>query len=139
MNRFIRLATATLAVVALHARAQEPEAITAAQRAAQSWLAEVDAARYVESWDRASSAFRAGVSKAQWVAGVSPIRGAIGAVKSRKLRSASFTNNLPGAPAGDYVIIEYDTEFTKKTQSIETVTPMRDSDGQWRVSGYFIN
>ncbi|MGB6002321.1 MAG: DUF4019 domain-containing protein, partial [Thermoanaerobaculia bacterium] len=25
-----------------------------------------------------------------------------------------------------------------KTTAIETVTPMKDEDGKWRVSGYFI-
>ena len=130
---------ATFAAVTINAHAQEAEAIAAAQRAAQSWLAEVDSARYLESWDRASSAFQAGVSKAQWVSGISPIRTGIGAVKSRRVKSTSYTRSLPGAPEGEYVIIEYDTQFVKKTQAIETVTPMRDKDGQWRVSGYFIN
>jgi hypothetical protein len=57
----------------------------------------------------------------------------------RTVRSTTFTHSLPGAPDGDYVIIEYDTRFEKKTQSIETVTPMRDTDGTWKVAGYFIN
>lgn len=134
-----RLAMAALTSLVLAAQAQDSESVTAARRAAQAWLAEVDAGRYAESWDLASSAFQAGVTKAQWIAGVSPIRNGIGAVTSRTLRSATFTHTLPGAPDGDYVIIEYDTRFEKKTQSIETVTPMRDKDGRWKVSGYFIN
>lgn len=134
-----RLVMAALTSLVLAAQAQDSESVTAARRAAQAWLAEVDAGRYAESWDLASSAFQAGVTKARWIAGVSPIRNGIGAVTSRTLRSATFTHTLPGAPDGDYVIIEYDTRFEKKTQAIETVTPMRDKDGRWKVSGYFIN
>jgi len=28
--------------------------------------------------------------------------------------------------------------FANKKAAVETVTPMKDTDGQWRVSGYFI-
>jgi hypothetical protein len=37
------------------------------------------------------------------------------------------------------VVIQYDTSFANKKSAVETVTPLLDSDGQWRVSGYFIN
>jgi len=45
---------------------------------------------------------------------------------------------MPGAPDGKYVIIQYDTVFENKASAVETVTPMVDPDGSWRVSGYFI-
>ena len=45
---------------------------------------------------------------------------------------------LPGAPDGEYVVFEFQTRFERKRAAIETVSPMRDRDGQWRVSGYYI-
>lgn len=54
------------------------------------------------------------------------------------MRSATFARDLPGAPKGDYVVIVYDTVFADKAGAIETITPMRDSDGKWKVSGYFV-
>jgi hypothetical protein len=36
------------------------------------------------------------------------------------------------------VVIQYETIFEKKQSAIETVTPMLDKDGKWRVSGYYI-
>jgi hypothetical protein len=45
---------------------------------------------------------------------------------------------LPGAPDGEYVVFQFDTQFEHKRAAVETVTPMRDPDGSWRVSGYFI-
>lgn len=46
--------------------------------------------------------------------------------------------SLPGAPDGKYVVIQYDTSFENKKAAVETVTPMLDKDGKWRVSGYYI-
>jgi hypothetical protein len=36
------------------------------------------------------------------------------------------------------VSIQYETVFEKKPSAVETITPMLDPDGVWRVSGYFI-
>jgi hypothetical protein len=41
-------------------------------------------------------------------------------------------------PDGKYVVIQYDSVFEQKASAVETVTPMLDSDGAWRVSGYFV-
>jgi hypothetical protein len=59
-------------------------------------------------------------------------------VKARKVKSATFTRTLPGAPDGEYVVIQFESQFENKAAAIETVTPMHDKDGVWRVSGYFI-
>ncbi len=45
---------------------------------------------------------------------------------------------MPGAPDGEYVVIQYDSSFEHKQAAVETVTPMLDKDGKWRVSGYYI-
>ncbi len=69
---------------------------------------------------------------------VGQVRMPLGPVQSRQLLAKKFTTTAPGAPDGQYVIIQYKTEFEHKAGSIETVTPMRDADGTWRVSGYFV-
>ena len=108
------------------------------QRVAQLWLADVDGGKYAESWTGAASLFRAAVDQPGWVKAVSSVRAPLGAMKSRTLRSAQFATKLPGAPEGQYVVIQYDTVFDKMPHAVETVTPMKDPDGQWRVSGYFV-
>ena len=65
-------------------------------------------------------------------------RGPLGPVLSREVASAEYTTKLPGAPDGEYVVIQYRTKFQNKADAIETVTPMRDQDGIFRVSGYYI-
>ncbi len=47
-------------------------------------------------------------------------------------------SSLPGAPDGAYVVIQYGTSFENRKHAVETVTPMRERNGAWRVSGYFI-
>jgi predicted SnoaL-like aldol condensation-catalyzing enzyme len=65
-------------------------------------------------------------------------RDPLGPVKSRQLLSARYERSLPGVPDGEYVVIQYATSFEKKATATATVTPMKDGDGQWRVSGYYI-
>jgi hypothetical protein len=36
------------------------------------------------------------------------------------------------------MILQYKAEFPGKGTFVETITPMLDTDGTWRVAGYFI-
>jgi len=117
---------------------QDSAAEAAAESAAQTWLGLVDAGEYAQSWDSAAQYFRNSIPQAQWTSRVAATRGALGGVKSRSVASARFARSLPGAPDGEYVVVQYRTSFERKAAAIETVTPMKDPDGQWRVSGYYI-
>ncbi len=110
----------------------------AAQAAAESWLKLVDAGQFGESWDGAAAVFRGAVAREQWVQAASGARGPLGGLVSRKISSRQYTEQLPGAPDGRYVILQFDAVFENKASAVETVTPMLDEDGVWRVSGYFI-
>ncbi|MDS4042795.1 MAG: DUF4019 domain-containing protein [Candidatus Competibacter sp.] len=109
-----------------------------AQTAALAWLALVDAEKYGQSWSEAALLFRSAVMQVDWVNAVTAVRAPLGALKSRTLKSANFTRSLPGAPDGEYVVIQFDSQFEHKASAVETVTPMRDKDGIWRVAGYYI-
>jgi hypothetical protein len=130
--------SAGIGLVAMAIVRADQGAEKSAQEAAQSWLALVDSGKYSESWDEAAQVFKERVTREQWEAALKSVRTPLGQLESRKLKSAQFTRELPGAPDGEYVVILYDTTFQKKKSSLETVTPMKDKDGQWRVSGYFI-
>jgi len=116
--------------------AETPEG--AAEAAARVWLGLVDAGDYAKSWVTGAEYFRNLVLQAQWVTSVARVRGSLGGLKSRRLVSAKYTRSLPGAPDGEYVVIQFATSFEKRAQATETVTPMKDRDGRWRVSGYYI-
>ena len=109
-----------------------------ALEAAEKWLTLVDENRLIESWTQAASLFRRAVSAEQWENSLKAARLPIGKTLSRKIKSKRFAEELPGAPDGEYVVIEFETSFENKKNGIETVTPMKDTDGHWRVAGYFV-
>jgi CubicO group peptidase (beta-lactamase class C family) len=39
---------------------------------------------------------------------------------------------------GEFVVVKFQSAFSKLPNAIETVSPMRDTDGKYRVSGYFV-
>ncbi|HXM34427.1 MAG TPA: DUF4019 domain-containing protein [Pyrinomonadaceae bacterium] len=127
-----------LNVVATTAGASDQTAVDEATKAADRWLKLVDAGDYKQSWDTASSLLKNAVTGDQWAQQVGTARKPLGALVSRKLKSAQYATSLPGAPDGKYVVIQYESVFQNKSAAVETVTPMLDQDGQWRVSGYFI-
>jgi hypothetical protein len=110
----------------------------AAQAAAESWLKLVDGGNYPASWDQAARVFKGAVKQADWGQMAGGVRSPLGKLVSRKLKSREYTEKLPGAPDGKYVVIQYDAVFEHKASAVETVVPMADPDGAWRVSGYFI-
>jgi uncharacterized protein DUF4019 len=112
--------------------------VDAAQAAAESWLKLVDGGDYTASWEQAAKVFKGAVKQADWTQMAGGVRAPLGKLVSRKLKSREYKEKLPGAPDGKYVVIQYDTVFEHKASAVETVTPMADPDGAWRVSGYFI-
>ncbi len=122
-------------------RAADPSenpAEKAAETEALSWLGVVDAGKYGESWDQAAEMFRAKLTKAQWEAALDKARRPLGKVVKRELQGARLLTNPPSAPAGEYVVIQFATSFENSGAMIETIAPMKEKDGSWRVSGYFI-
>jgi len=114
----------------------QPEA--AARKSAEHWLALVDAGNYAESWKTAAAYFQTAVSQDQWEHTIVAVRKPLGDLVSRQLKSAQYTQSLPGAPDGQYVVLQFNTSFANKKEAVETITPMLDPDGQWKVSGYYI-
>ena len=110
----------------------------AALSAAKKWLGLVDAGEYGESWESAAAYFKSTVTKDYWQQAIDAVRKLFGKPISRKLGSVRYTRSLPGSPDGEYIVIQIATTFEKKEHAVETVIPMLDSDGVWRVSGYFI-
>ena len=136
-HAFVAFTFAVLGLMTPLAMSLEPRE-AAAESTARAWLALVDAGSYDESWSAAAALFRQNVPKAQWQSAASNARGPLGALKSRTLQSATFKSTLPGVPDGEYVIIRFASSFENKASAIEIVTPMKDPDGKWRVSGYYI-
>ncbi len=112
--------------------------LSRAEMAATSWLAVIDAGDYPLSWRMAANLLQNSVTQPQWTSALQASRLPLGSVKSRTLKSASYSRTVPFAPDGDYVLMEYETRFEFKPLAIETLTTMKDRDNTWKVAGYFI-
>lgn len=108
------------------------------EQTTRAWLALTDRGDAATSWEHASSLFQHAVTAEQWGQALRPAREPLGPLVERTLVAAKPTTALPGAPDGEYVVLTFRSSFAHKQSAIETVTSMRDADGSWRVSGYFI-
>jgi hypothetical protein len=115
-----------------------PEKEKAAVASAEKWLNLVDQGKYAESWKEAATLFRNAVNQGQWQQTLQAVRKPLDKLVARKVKTKTYRTSLPGAPDGEYVVIEFESSFEKKKSAVETVTPMMDKDGKWRVSGYYI-
>jgi len=138
IGKIANLSIVVLLMTASSATAAEPEKEKAAAKAAELWLQLVDNGDYNKSWKEASEYLRNAVKMEQFGQSLKPVRNPLGKVISRKVKSTSYATSLPGAPDGEYVVVQFETSFENKKMAVETVTPMLDKDGKWRVSGYFI-
>lgn len=137
MRKALALAGILAAVCALGVD-PAADAVTKGQTAVESWLTFADAGKYGESWDAGAAMFQSAITRAAWEKAMNDARKPLGAVKSRKLKSATFSTSLPQAPAGEYVIVQYETVFDGSQGAVETVTAMHEKDGSWKAAGYFI-
>lgn len=116
--------------------AQEDKEL-AAEEAARDWLVYVDEGEYATSWRDSGELFRQQVASHTWEDSATSAREPLGEVNSRELRVTQYTTDLPGAPDGEYVIVQFDSSFENKKSGVETVTLALEED-DWRVIGYFI-
>jgi hypothetical protein len=114
-----------------------PPADSESVGSAREWLALVDAQHWDESWSAAGALFRARISSAIWASKVQPVRLPLGPVSSRVLQNVTKATSLPGAPDGQYEVLQFATSFAQKAHAVETVTLAHEPSG-WKVDGYFI-
>ena len=140
MNNPLKISTVALALFCISAGPQgkQEEAKKKAVDAARTWLKLVDDGQYDASWNQGAQYFKKTINQKQWKQALQATRKPLGKTLSRKLKNASYMTSLPGAPDGEYVVIQFDTSFEQKKAAVETITPKLEKDGRWRVSGYFI-
>lgn len=141
MLRLFPLALAVVFLLPLAATAEDQKNEIAEKKAvdaANAWLALIDQDKYGDGWESAAAYLKNAVKKEDFTRALAAARKPLGGLKARTLKSKEYRTSLPGAPDGEYVIIQFETSFENKKSAIETITPMLDRDGTWRVSGYFI-
>ncbi len=138
MKRALAVIALTSLAFAATVTSADSDPTAEAVAASREWLSVVDSGQYGSSWDDAAALFKQHISKAQWERAVGDVRKQTGAPKTRELESAKPAHQLPGVPDGDYVVIVFHSSFAAAPVATETITPMRDADGHWRVAGYYV-
>jgi hypothetical protein len=139
----VRRTTTAIGVLALLlgsttlAQTQE-ESKTKARDSAEEWLTLLDGQEWERTWEQAGQLLKAAVSPEEWAKKMSVTLGPLGKVDSRAVRSTEYSTTMPGAPDGEYVVVKLDTSFENKQTAVETVILKKETDGAWKVSGYFI-
>ena len=129
------LGSITAPAAALQADAGKQQAALVAE---QVWLAQVDAGKYQDAWDQAAPTMQAATQEGDFAKSIHAARDPLGPLKSRVLEQEKLTTQLPGAPDGEYCVTQFKTQFANKAAGVETVIASRQTDGSWRVTGYFI-
>ncbi|HKB90724.1 MAG TPA: DUF4019 domain-containing protein [Opitutaceae bacterium] len=116
----------------------DPKKVDAAVTASKTWITLVDAGHYDQSWDTAAAIFKRVMGKDRWIGQLTQVRIPLGKADSRELAEATYTETLPNAAKGEYVIVKFKTTFDEFPNAVETVSMTLDKDGQWKICGYFI-
>jgi DNA-binding CsgD family transcriptional regulator len=108
-----------------------------AVRSGLEWLALVDKQQWGASWEAAGAPFKSAVQKETWASTIQSLRQPLGPIASRSLQSRTSTTTLPGAPAGEYEVLQFQTRFARKPDAVEMVVLAHEGTA-WKVAGYFL-
>lgn len=108
------------------------------QQAARDWLQLIDEQKYEESWERASNQLQTKISKENWSKVVQTVRKTFGDLTEREFLSANFKATSPNAPRGKYAVIKFTVHFENARAAVETLNMYKKPEGEWTVSGYYI-
>jgi hypothetical protein len=102
----------------------------------QAWMALLDNGSYSQAWEGAAASMHDCVSQADFDNEMQGIRGSLGKVQSRDIKSQRRMVNPAGLPEGDYCFISYTTTFENRPNMAETLMLELEQDGIWRISAY---
>lgn len=105
---------------------------------ATNWLMDADKQDYEGTWKSSSTLFQTAVELDDWRRSLKSARSPLGTVITRTVNSVEPLTQPPGAPDGTYTKLLFNSSFELKHSAQETITLVEETDGQWRVAGYFI-
>lgn len=115
----------------------------AAKEAASEWIALIDAGRYDAALNAAAPTFSENIKREDWHKGLADVRKPLGAVHKRSVQRLFATYLLPGAPEGDYIIVNFRTRFADQEKAVDEIVvtsfePDASDQTRWQVVGYYL-
>lgn len=117
--------------------AQTPEE-AAAREVADDWLESLDAGEFATTWREAAVVFQNSIDEDEWVEQASSLRQQVGEIEGREFVASESATDPEGAPPGEYVNVQYRSEFGTAGPAAEVVVLMDEEERGWRVVGYFL-
>ena len=105
--------------------------------AAMKWLALLDAGKAGAAWDVASKQLQSKVTRNKFIAEMRDVRKPLGKLASRTAVKFARAHDLPGAPTGDYTLIEFEAKYANGKKLAEQVVWVIEAGDIWRIAGYF--
>ena len=105
-------------------------------KVSEKWLALVDKGKYGDSWDAASIILKVQFPRKEWIKYLTKTREPLGNVISREVIDQRTANNPPGVPPGKYIVLIYQTQFSRKKAVYELVTLRFSDRGKWQILTY---
>lgn len=119
----------------LAAQTDSAAAEAEARSIAGPWLQTLDAGKYLESWEEAAPSFQEGVAAEEWAERMRMTREEIGPLVGRTFSQARYSDEVPNAPPGEYVFVEYFSQFRNAPTTVEAVVLRKGDDDAWKVAG----
>ncbi len=115
--------------------ASAEDQISQALAVSQAWIAKIDAGQYDDSYTFGCDAMHDKVPQDRWGEVLKALRTPWGPVVSRKQISHIYKPNGFEGAEGEYMVITYDTSFTRFSPVTEVVV-LKWEGGKWRGAGY---
>jgi hypothetical protein len=115
------------------------EQLKASAEASTNWLAIIDQEKYEMAWEKGALTLKLRVPLNSWLQIMEASRKPLGKMVNRKVIDQRIAKNPPGLPAGDYIVMIYNTDFDKVKAAAELVTLVLESDGKWRGLTYQVH
>ncbi len=103
-------------------------------KAARAWLALLDAAEWVRSWEGTTRSFQAANSAERWAEVAARTQRPLGSIQRHELASDEF---VPAPPMG-YQLVKFRSHYANKAETLVTLTLEREG-GSWKVSGIMLD
>src|ERR1019366_8594671 len=107
----------------------------AAQEAAQAWLKYLAQDRIEVAWEASSNFMKGSQASGKAISRLRLNRRRVGRLLERQGIAQQLVHQLPGAPPGVYVVLQFRAKYAGRGEFCETVTLAREQ-GEWRVAGY---
>ena len=106
---------------------------------ASTFLALLDRGDISAAFETTTAFHRSYWQRDRWVDSIGTLRSFYGPLINRAASKTVHKDSYPKHPDGEYIVIVFESSFSRKRQTTEIVAVTPDGDGRWRVSDYICN